>query len=259
MRTLLLTFDVEEYPAKELRVPVSEDNAFLQGDMGLSATLDLLERYGVRATFFVTMEFASRMPKNVNRLVGDGHELAMHGLRHGDDYHSIPDETTRMGLTTGRKEMERRFHSAVVGFRGPRMSRPPYHVLQQCGFMYDSSLHPTLVPGRYNNLGSPRGIHRRDGIWVVPVSVVPGVRWPISWSWKMLGRSYLLAASQLTLMKSDYLLVYFHPWEFAPPPAELSGFFRRRMFGGTGHIRALESLLKWSRDMMNGTIVEYLQ
>src|SRR3990172_2233032 len=171
MSSLLLSFDVEEYPAQELGIPMTPEGAFSKSADGLEELLLFLKTSRVKATFFVTGEFARAQPKMVKRLVREGHELALHGEAHSHEYHLMGDGKAEGILRQARARMEKEFLTPVVGFRGPRMSRPPYAVLKACGFVYDSSLHPTFIPGRYSHLSEPRQVHLREGLMVVPLSV----------------------------------------------------------------------------------------
>lgn len=45
----------------------------------LTAMLDVLDKYNVKATFYITGDFLSRTPDRVKRIVDAGHEIASHG------------------------------------------------------------------------------------------------------------------------------------------------------------------------------------
>ncbi|MBU7014118.1 MAG: polysaccharide deacetylase family protein [Theionarchaea archaeon] len=205
MKTLLLSFDLEEYDR-------GGEDGFDIGYRGGRVVHDLLKRIGVKATFFVTGTFYKVYPEFVAEL-SDEHEIAFHGASHGDDYQSMSVKGALQRLQTGREELRKGINKEVEGFRAPRMRPPPYAVLKSAGFLYSSSLHPTFVPGRYNHFGDPRVPYSREGVLEIPVSVSPIVRLPLSWVWfRQCGVSY---AKVLTMtLKSDYLAVYFHPWEF---------------------------------------------
>lgn len=77
------------------------------GELGSTVrTLDALRSGGVRATFFVTGEFAASHPDVVKRIVGDGHELANHTYTHRDltklDDQAIQTELERTDETLRR-------------------------------------------------------------------------------------------------------------------------------------------------------------
>ena len=49
------------------------------------------------------------------------------------------------------------------------------------GYTYNSSINPTYLPGRYNNFDKPRTYYKQDGVWQIPASVSPLIRFPLFW------------------------------------------------------------------------------
>lgn len=227
----LLSFDLEEYER-------AGEKGFDIGYRGGKTVQELLERTGVTATFFVTASFFERFPDFVGGLSED-HEIAFHGLKHQDDYQSLPEDESFQRLTTGKVQIEKGISRSIYGFRAPRMRPPEYKVLKKAGFLYSSSLHPTYVPGRYNHVRSPRSPFCEEGVLEIPVSVAPGLRLPVSWVWfRQLGVTY---AKVITSLMRDYLCIYFHPWEFVP----LQGGLVHTRNTGKPMERALERFLNW--------------
>jgi peptidoglycan-N-acetylglucosamine deacetylase len=114
---------------KHLGVGVWKRAARTDGAIGLSfddgpdpiATpriLEILERAGVHATFFVTGEAADARPELVRRLVAGGHEVASHGYRHR---HALFQRWPLVGFFDTNKAIRRL--EAMVGttrfYRGP--------------------------------------------------------------------------------------------------------------------------------------------
>ena len=115
---------------------------FLSGfrgvEHGLPALLDLLQRLDLAATFFTTGDVASRYPRAVERVVGEGHELGCHGMTH--------TAFTSLGLDAARNEIERsaeilRAFAPVTSFRAPYLRFPNEYVglLERSAFELDSS------------------------------------------------------------------------------------------------------------------------
>jgi hypothetical protein len=93
--------------------------------------------------------------------------------------------------------------------------------VQQAGYQYNSSLHPTWVPGRYNHWGEPRHPFRESGVWQIPASVTPTLRLPLFWlSLKNFPFAYYKELCRRTLKSDGFLNLYVHPWEFT----DLSGY-----------------------------------
>ena len=58
-----------------------------------------------------------------------------------------------------------------------------------------------------------------EGIWEIPVSVIPGIRFPVSWWWmRNLGTWITILGSKINLIQKRSVVLYFHPWEFAELP-----------------------------------------
>jgi peptidoglycan/xylan/chitin deacetylase (PgdA/CDA1 family) len=120
--------------------------------VGYPAILDLLDRHGVRATFFVEGWNGVHHPAAVAELVERGHELGMHGWQHEDWSKLEP---------THERELTARATDALAnaagvrprGFRAPGGSLSPHsgEILVELGYEYDASLGadgmmPSLLP-----------------------------------------------------------------------------------------------------------------
>jgi len=216
MRYLLLTFDLEEFvPAAEFNEPIRAEEAFELGRQGFENISDLLEEKQIKATLFTTAEFAEFAEKPISRAIRNGHELASHGYSHKHNYKNMLGEQALHFLKRSKDKLEGQFGRKIFGFRAPQMLHPDRAILKNIGFKYDSSLHPTYVPGKYNNFFAKREIFSEKGILVVPVSTTPVLRFPFSWAWfRLLGLNYAKFCTALALADQDYINIYFHPWEF---------------------------------------------
>ena len=79
-------FDAEEVwvvddPSYEGR-PVGLSAGRYAATVAVPAVLAMLDRYGLRSTFFVPGKVAEDHPNRVREIVEAGHELAAHGYRH---------------------------------------------------------------------------------------------------------------------------------------------------------------------------------
>lgn len=205
---ICLTFDIEEFDLPiELGYSIALDRQIEISRQGTEAILDLLKKYGIRGTFFVTVNFCRQSPDTVLRIIQEGHELASHGVNHSS--------FEKSDLIKSKEALERFSGKAVAGFRMPRMKQIAPEDIADAGYKWESSLNPTYIPGRYNNFSRSRTPFREGAILQIPSSVSPIVRFPLFWlSAHVLPLNLFLRIAQWTLRKDKSLVLYFHPWEF---------------------------------------------
>jgi len=120
--------------------------------------LKILEKHGLRATFFVMGEVYNWYPSLIKEIAQAGHEIAFHTSAHAQTYDR---DLLLRELRTGSNLLKR---FKVRGFRAARMTLHPdaVKILRRNGFKYDSSL--------YAPLGRP---FRIGGMVEVPISTYP--------------------------------------------------------------------------------------
>ncbi len=215
MKYFCLSFDIEEFDLPlELGKNFSKEKSFNISYKGLHNILNILKRHkNLKVTFFVTKEFCRRYPDLIKKLSND-HEIGCHG-EHNKDYKNLSNKEAFESLKVCKRLLEKTIKKEVLGFRAPRMSTANPAVLKKLGFKYDASLHPTYVPGRYNNFFKPKKIFKKNGLIIIPTSVSPIFRIPLTWLWF---RNFSLAYSKINtvlyFLKDSYMNIYFHPWEF---------------------------------------------
>ena len=205
---VLLSFDVEEFDLpKEHGEEISLEEGIKFSKVGLKRILKVLDKTGVKATFFCTGNFAKAEPEMLRRMLESGHEIACHGVDHF--------EPKKTDVAESKKIVEKSV-GKVYGYRQPRMQEIDYNALKSHGFLYDSSVNPVFVPGRYNHLNAPRKPFRKNGVIEVPVSVATCMRVPLFWLALHLFPERLYARlAKMALKKTGYFTTYFHPWEFS--------------------------------------------
>jgi len=203
-------------------------------ETSMARTLDLLDRLGVPATFFMLTEMAAFYPDILREIGRRGHEFALHGIHHVDntrfDLQAFRDLVRR-----GRDELAAMTGAEIVGYRAPNLilSADQLAVLAEEGFRYDSSVCPSRgLFGKFGNMtGAPQLPYRpargdlarpatgADGLDIVelPLSVFPGVNLPGSSAIlaRAFGGWWARVAVGRTL-RDGYGLFYFHPWELGP-------------------------------------------
>jgi hypothetical protein len=85
------------------------------------------------------------------------------------------------------------------------------------GYLYNASLNPAFIPGRYMHLTTPRTYFWEKGVLQIPASVSPILRIPMFWLSLHNFPLWLYKALTFRILKHDgYFNTYFHPWEFYP-------------------------------------------
>lgn len=206
---MLLSFDVEEFDLpKEHGADISLDEGVKVSAEGLEEILEVLKRTKVKATFFITGNFAKVRPDLIIKIRDAGHEVACHGVDHF--------KPKRTDACESKKMIEKIAGVKVSGYRQPRMFKISYKELARCGYKYDSSVNPAFIPGRYNHLNVPRTFFVKEGIVEVPTSVFSFMRVPLFWlALHLFPFSLYMKGARMAMKKTGHFATYFHPWEFA--------------------------------------------
>lgn len=206
-RRIVFTIDVEEFDTAfdhGYELPLSEQIAV--STAGLKPLIARMESEGVRGTLFTTATYALNEPTLIRELA-TRHEIASHGYYHGT--------FEPRDLLTSRQTLETLIGQPIMGFRKVRMGAVADADLLAAGYRYNSSLHPTWLPGRYNHLGEPRLAFQRGGLLHIPATVTPRLRIPLFWlSLKNFPFGVYKSLCRQTLQTDGQLNLYVHPWEF---------------------------------------------
>ncbi len=206
---IFLNFDIEEFDNPlHYSKTLSFEQQMSISKIGTVRILDLLLQKDVKATFFCTANFAINATDLIQRMVNEGHEVASHGYFHAT--FGIKD------LRESKEVLERLTGTTVYGFRMANMMPIDALPILDAGYQYNSSLNPTFLPGKYNNLSKPRRIFYEQSLCQIPASVSAILRIPLFWL--SLHNFPLRIYKRMcigAIKKDGYLNVYFHPWEFA--------------------------------------------
>lgn len=256
MKKVLLSFDIEEFDMPlEYGKSISLDEQINISIEGTKIILDILRKNQIQATFFSTVVFASHATDLIQRIVNEGHELASHGYFHSTFLNSH--------LLESKIELEKISERSVIGFRMARMMPVSDQEIQKAGYLYNSSLNPVYLPGRYNNFFKPRTTFRSNGILQLPASATPIIRLPLFWlSFHNLPLWLYKTACSYTINQDTYLNIYFHPWEFtdiANPKFGLPKFVSKN--SGKKMIDRFYNLIGWmkNRDYAFHSIKDFIE
>ncbi len=227
----LLTVVLEDYfQVAPLRGVVKTEQWHLfenRVDVNTHKALDLLDEFGIKATFFVLGWIADEMPEVVRKVAARGHEIASKGYYHRSLAQLSPADF-RADLRRSKAALERASGRRVDGYRIAHGWFGPHDlwaldVLAEEGFAYDSSVRPLFRAFAHQPSRRFAFRHRHgDGeLWEFPLSSVclAGCSLPIA------GGNYLRQFPH-SLMKRAVarwhrnsrapFVMYFHVWELDP-------------------------------------------
>jgi polysaccharide deacetylase family protein (PEP-CTERM system associated) len=255
------TVDVEEYfHVKALESVVSREDWLSRPSrvaQSVDALLEVLDRYGVRGTFFVLGWLADHRRDVVLSIAAAGHEIACHGFWH-ERVTALNPDAFRADVRKSKRTLEDLVGAPVVGYRAPSFSIIPgwewaFDVLLEEGYRYDSSLFPVRRRG-YGYPGAKRAPHliRRSKGWLAefPLATTSILSYPIPAAGGGYLRQFPLAvirrAFREATERGEQATFYIHPWEIDPgqPRLPVSGLTRIRHYRGlTGTLARVEQLL----------------
>lgn len=230
--TNALTIDVEDYfqvaaLAEAIRF---EDWSSMEYrvEQNTYRLLELFERYGKRATFFILGWVAERSPSLVRAIADAGHEVASHGYSHQLVYTQSPsifkEETLR-----SKAILEDQIGKAVQGYRAASysitaQSRWALDTLCEAGFTWDSSIFP-VHHDRYGMPGTPYTPYRLQApnggyLTEFPLSTcrIGSYRLPIAGGGYFRLFPYWFSRWGLGRINREgqSFIFYLHPWEIDP-------------------------------------------
>ena len=239
---VLLSFDLEEFDIPNeygAALPVEEQLAVTR--KGMESLVPVLDQLQIPVTFFTTA-FYAQQNENAIKEIAAVHEIASHTF-----YYS---RFTEADILSSRQTLAVISGQPVAGFRMPRLAPVSKKLIADAGYLYDASLNPTWLPGRYNFLDQPRTLFRKDQLWIMPSSVTPHLRIPLFWlAFKNLPLSFIKQCSLQVLKKDGYLSLYFHPWEYADLSSYTTMPFYTRRKSGNELLSKLIAYLSWLKTL----------
>jgi len=265
-----MTVDVEDYfhvAALAGSIPRERWDAMpYRVESSTQRLLDLFERRGIRATFFVLGWVAERSPGLVRRIAAAGHEIACHGQSHQLVYSQSP-ELFREETLRSKRHLEDVLGRAVRGYRAAsysvtRNSLWALDIILDAGFEYDSSVAPIRhdlyglpdAPLRPTRMPAPSG--RMLVEFPLSTARFAGVRVPVAGGgyFRLLPYGITRAGMrQINRRERSPFAFYLHPWEVDPGqprvPAPLKSRFRHytNLDGCEGRLERLTAEFRFGR------------
>jgi polysaccharide deacetylase family protein (PEP-CTERM system associated) len=242
----VFTVDVEDYFQVSAFEKHVDRNCWDQWESRVTANthriLEVLDRHGVHATFFVLGWIAERHPELVRAIHACGHEIGSHGYWHRLIYRQSPAEF-RADLCRARDVLQDVIGRPVTAHRAAsfsitRQSLWALEILVEEGFQVDSS----VVPIRHDRYGIPDaqpGLHRLSTpagpIWEFPPSVArfAGLNVPVGGGgyfrlFPLPWTSYCFR--RINRVERRPVMFYVHPWELDPDQPRICGCSRLSRF-----------------------------
>ena len=260
-----LTIDVEDYFQVNAFEPYvakeSWDGFPLRVADNVARLLDLMDEYGVKATFFVLGWVAERLPGVVREIRSRGHEVACHGYGHQLIYRIGP-QLFREDIRRAKQVLEGITGVAVTGYRAPtysitRESLWAFDVLIEEGFTFDSSVFP-VYHDTYGIPDAPRfpyTVHRAGGsIEEFPLSTLPLRFAGRSFQLPIAGGGYLRllpvplikwGIDRINRIEGKPAVLYLHPWEIDPGQPRITQAGWKSRFRHYNNLSKTEAKLRY--------------
>lgn len=152
---ILVSLDVHCYAHTEKELP-----------SWIQETLKLLNCLSIKATFFFPAIVAEKFSGLLREISGGGHEIACHGLTHGQEeqYNLMPYDKQKKVLREAKERIEEAVKKEVFSFRSPayKINGDTIRALEENGFRIDTSINPQrlgILSSDVTNIGwlySPR-------------------------------------------------------------------------------------------------------
>jgi len=117
--------------------------------MGLENFSKFLEPYGIKATLFmVGNDFLQ--PQNapyIQNIAAEGHEIGNHTMTHAQGFRLLSSEQKEAEIAGMEEICQKVIGQRPVGFRSPgwNISDDALSILKKRGYLYDSSVFPTIL------------------------------------------------------------------------------------------------------------------
>lgn len=193
-------------------------------EIGFYKIFELLERYQVKATFFVLGWVAEKYPQLIKALSSAGHELASHGYSHEKVYHLTPAQF-REEIKTTKKTIEDLSGKLLVAYRAPFFSITEkslwaLEILAEEGHTIDCSISP-IKTWRYGIKNCPDEIFNitEPNIIEFPVSSFNffSKRWAVGGAYfRLFPYVFTKRALENRGKNGRHSMFYIHPWEYDP-------------------------------------------
>lgn len=238
-------------------------------EKNVNSILTLLDSLNIKGTFFFLGRIAQDTPNLVKETARRGHEIACHGQKHLRIF-TLMEKEFKEDLICAKKTLEDVSGKGVYGFRAPDFSITNSNmwaldILIEAGFLYDSSIYPTVLHDVYGIRGAKPFIHKlQNGLIEFPLSVIEIFRTHIPFGGGGYFRLYPLILTKFFIRKINKIghpcMLYVHPYEVGniiPLIAELNSFRKLRHY--YNHKDGSKRLIEVLKTFKFNTAIEILK
>lgn len=240
----------------------SEADSQVNVEKGILILLRLFEEHGIKATFFVTGEMAQKHAWAVKKTFQNGHEIACHGLAHQKNECLLSRTTQEQKIGEATRIIEERIQVRPEGFRAPclRVNENTLAVLEENGYVYDSSVIPTFIPGYYGSPGSTfkpyhpssQSLKKKGSskLLELPVSVNPVLPLPLNAAWmRNFGTLWVKLGVKTNFFLNNPVVFYVHPRDVLPLPKVEGVPWHLYRNVGDSAVRMLDEIIEYAKKL----------
>jgi len=221
----VFTIDVESFSDTEC---ISYSNNIPENNMldGLDEYINLLEKFGIKATMFSVCSAAEQIKDSIAEYIKRGHKLALHGYDHTAPL-DMNNKDFEKNIVKAKKKLEDMFGVTIKGFRAPffSLNNNQLEILKNAGFKYDAS-HNSCSSARHvgrldlsNFVSSLTGVFSKGGFYEFGLVCqrIAGYLMPICGGGysRLIHWPVLKPVLQKYIQNNDYYVFYLHPFELS--------------------------------------------
>lgn len=218
----------------------SEENGEIERNT--NALLEILDEVQTKATFFFVGRLARDIPSLIKTVAQANHEIACHSYAHLRVF-GIDKDEFKQKLAMAKNRLEDISGQRVYGFRAPDFSITEssmwaLDVLEETGFVYDSSIYPFGLHDVYGIKDADPSVHTLpNGLIEFPLSTIEllGKRIPFGGGGYFRLYPLWLTKHFITALNKQGIpcMSYIHPYEVGsviPRISELSTYRKFRHY-----------------------------
>lgn len=177
---------------------------------------EYIRKNKIKLTTFAAGHIFKRKPDVIKKLLDVGSEIELHSYSH-----NLERSNEEWEIKKSKTAYINYFRKKPLGYRSPggMITKRGFRTLAKEGFKYDSSIYPTLLPGRYNNLNFPIEpfYYKEFELVELPFSVVPKIRIPLAMGYlQSLGLG--ISNNMINIFGLPNTIIFdFHMWNLYKP------------------------------------------